>query len=81
MGTSLFSDPQPTLAAAIALHIDALFNPAAVFQAPLGYVYCRLRSQDGGRPTAAAETVKAALGYTLAAWCDPLLGVWRMEAR
>ena len=49
---SLFSAPQPTIAAAVQLHDAVPFNPAAVFQTDAGFVYCRLHTMaaDEGAP-------------------------------
>lgn len=74
--TSLFSAPQPTVAAAVALHVDELFNPAAVWKTEEGFVYARLHTMEGREPTAGVSSLP---GYTLAATCDALLGVWRLE--
>ncbi len=76
--TSLFSAPQDTVAKAVALHVDQLFNPAAVFQTDQGYVYARIHTMEG-RSTGAAVAIIP--GYTLVATCDALLGVWRMEKK
>lgn len=73
---TLFSDPQPTIAAAVALHVDELFNPAAVFQTADGFVYARLHTM------AADEDAPPQIdGHTLVAHCDAVLGLWRMEER
>jgi len=73
---SLFSAPQPTIAAAVQLHDAVPFNPAAVFQTDAGFVYCRLHTMaaDEGAPPQIA-------GHTLVAHCDAAQGVWRMEER
>lgn len=73
--TSLFSAPQPTVVQAVGLHVDQLFNPAAVFQTEEGFVYCRLHTmEEAGLPPSIP-------GYALIATCDALLGVWRMEEK
>lgn len=73
---SLFSDPQPTIAAAVQLHDAVPFNPAAVFQTDAGFVYARLHTM------AAEEDAPPQIdGHTLVAHCDAVLGLWRMEER
>lgn len=72
----LLSPPQPTIEAAQAMHDDELFNPAAVFETPDGFVYGRIREMNTP-PHETALGVKAAAGYTLVAYCDPLFSIWR----
>lgn len=75
---SLFSEPQPTVGGAVALHEDMPFNPAAVFRTDQGYVYCRLHTMA---PANACEGIAELTGYTLVARCDAVLGLWRMEGK
>lgn len=71
----MLSAPQPTIEAAQALHVDELFNPAAVFGTPEGFVYGRIREMESP-PHETAIQVERVTGYHMVAHCDPLLQVW-----
>lgn len=72
---TFFSDPQPSIEAAAALHEYRLFNPAAVFATDRGYVYGSIREMDSPpHKTAAALRTH---GYTLVVYHGPLVNVWR----
>ncbi len=71
-----FSEPQPTIEAAAALHEYGLFNPAGVFDTGNGYVYGLLREMDSP-PHKTAQAIKDATGYTLVIYHDALINVWR----
>lgn len=73
----ILSEPQPTIEAAQALHVDQLFNNAAVFQTAGGaYVYGCLRDRREWPPHTAAQRM-AELGYTMVSVCDPLFQMWK----
>ena len=71
-----FSEPQPTIEAAAALHEYDLFNPAAVFDTDKGYVYGRIREMESP-PHKTAQAIKDATGYTLVIHHGALINVWR----
>jgi hypothetical protein len=71
-----FSEPQPAIEAAQALHVYELFNPAAVFATDEGYVYGRIREM-ARPPHETARAVREKIGYQLVAYCAPLLNIWR----
>ena len=72
----MLSAPKTTIAEAQALHEDALFNPAAVFDSGDGFVYGRIREMDAP-PHETAAAIERINGYKMVAYCDPLLGIWR----
>lgn len=73
----MLSEPQETIEAAQALHVDELFNPAAVFRDKDGsYRYARLRDMQTWPPHATAQAMQAH-GLVMVACCDPLLNIWK----
>ena len=74
----MFSATTATVEEAQALYRPELFNPAAVFKTPDGYVMGLLRDQNDWPPHKAAAAIEAATGYRMVAFCDPLgMSIWQ----
>lgn len=72
-----FSTPKATIEEAQAVYEPALFNPAAVFKTPDGFVMGLLRDLHDWPPHKAAQAIRDATGYVMVSHCDPILSVWQ----
>jgi hypothetical protein len=72
-----FLTPKATIEEAQADYEPALFNPAAVFETPDGYVMGLLRDLSDWPPHKAAQALLDTTGYKMVSCCDPLLSVWK----
>lgn len=77
MMSVMFSAIKPTIEEAQALYRPDLFNPAAVFQTPDGYVMGLLRDLNDWPPHKAAVGIEIATGYRMVSCCDPLMSIWQ----